>query len=78
MSNIEKYNEAFQNAFGLKSGEEATAVYQEISTWDSIGHMNLMAQIEDAFDIMLDTDDLINFSSYVKGMEILKKYDVEF
>ena len=45
--------------------------------WDSVGHMTLMAAIEDAFDIMLDTDDIVDFSSYEKGKEILKKYDVE-
>ena len=36
-----------------------------------------MAEIEDAFDIMLDTDDIIDFNSYQKGIEILKKYDIE-
>ena len=40
--------------------------------------MTLVAAIEDAFDIMLDTDDIIDFSSFEKGKEILKKYDIEF
>ena len=39
--------------------------------------MTLMAALEDAFDIMLDTDDIIDFSSFQKGKEILKKYEVE-
>lgn len=39
--------------------------------------MGLVAAIEDAFDIMMDTDDIIEFSSFEKGMEILRKYDVE-
>ena len=39
--------------------------------------MSLVAEIEDAFDIMLDTDDIIDFNSYQKGIEILKKYDIE-
>jgi len=34
--------------------------------------------LEDAFDVELDVDDIIDFSSYVKGIEILKKYSVEF
>ena len=51
--------------------------YQEIPNWDSVGHMGLVAAIEDAFDIMMDTDDIIEFSSFEKGMEILRKYDVE-
>ena len=39
--------------------------------------MSLIAALEDAFDIMFDTDDIIDFSSFSKGIEILKKYDVE-
>jgi hypothetical protein len=40
--------------------------------------MGLIATLEDSFDIMLDTDDIIDFSSYARGKEILKKYDVIF
>ena len=40
--------------------------------------MTLVAAIEDTFDIMMDTDDIIDLSSYEKGIEILKKYDIEF
>ena len=52
--------------------------YNTIPAWDSVGHMSLIAALEDAFDIMMDTDDIIDLSSYEKGKEILKKYDVEF
>ena len=52
--------------------------YQGTELWDSVGHMTLVAALEDAFDIMFDTDDIIDLSSYEKGQEILKKYDVEF
>ncbi len=48
-----------------------------IPAWDSIGHMSLVAALEEAFDIMMDTDDIIDLSSYEKGKEILKKYDIE-
>jgi acyl carrier protein len=51
--------------------------YQSILEWDSVGHMTLVATLEEVFDIMLDTDDIIDFSSYEKGKEIMKKYDVE-
>ena len=50
--------------------------YQGIVAWDSIGHMNLVATLEDEFDIMFDTDDIIDFNSFEKGIELLKKYDV--
>jgi len=52
--------------------------YQSVEGWDSVGHMGLIATLEDSFDIMLDTDDIIDFSSYARGKEILKKYDVIF
>ena len=51
--------------------------YQSIDEWDSVGHMGLIAEIEEAFGIELEMDDVIDFSSYVKGKEILKKYNVE-
>jgi len=52
-------------------------LYQSVELWDSVGHMQLIAALEDAFDIMLDTDDIIDFSSYEVGIEILKKYEVD-
>ena len=51
--------------------------YESIIQWDSVGHMGLIAGIEEAFGIELEMDDVIDFSSYVKGKEILKKYSVE-
>ena len=51
--------------------------YQAVPLWDSVGHMTLVAALEDAFDIMMETDDIIDLSSYEKGKEILKKYEVE-
>jgi acyl carrier protein len=77
MTNLEKYNNAFTE--NLQIGEEQLEglKYQGVELWDSVGHMTLMAALEDAFDIMLDTDDIVDFSSYEKGKEILKKYDVE-
>ena len=77
MTNLEKYNNAFTENLQISEGELQGVQYQGTELWDSVGHMTLMAAIEDAFDIMLDTDDIVDFSSYEKGKEILKKYDVE-
>ena len=77
MTNLEKYNNAFTKNLQISEGELQGLQYQGTELWDSVGHMTLMAAIEDAFDIMLDTDDIVDFSSYEKGKEILKKYDVE-
>ncbi|MBE5923179.1 MAG: acyl carrier protein [Lachnospiraceae bacterium] len=78
MTNLEKYIEAF--AEGLEIDKDVVKEgleYQSIPQWDSVGHMGLVAALEDAFDIMMDTDDIIDLSSYEKGIEILKKYEVE-
>ncbi|MGO5115131.1 acyl carrier protein [Candidatus Avoscillospira sp. LCP25S3_F1] len=77
MTNLEKYNNAFINALQVEESELAGLEYQAVSGWDSVGHMQLVAELEDAFDIMMDTDDIIDLSSYEKGKEILKKYEVE-
>ena len=78
MSNLEKYNNALMEAFEIEEGQLEGLTYQSIPTWDSVGHMTMIAILEDAFDIMMDTDDIIDFSSYEKGKEILAKYSVEF
>ena len=77
MSNLEKYNNAFVNAFGIEIDKLIGLTYESITEWDSIGHMNLIAELEEAFDIMFETDDIIAFNSYEKGKELLKNYDVE-
>jgi len=77
MDNKEKYDEAFTNCFSIdKSKLGENLVYQSVPQWDSVGHMSLIADLEDAFDIMMETDDIIDFSSYKEGVNILSKYDV--
>lgn len=77
MTNLEKYNNAFIEAFELSELELNGLKYAGIPAWDSVGHMTLISTIEETFDVTLDSDDIIDFSSYEKGKEILKKYDVE-
>ena len=78
MTNLEKYNNVFCENLNVTANQLAGLKYQSVELWDSVGHMTLIAAIEDAFDIMMDTDDIIDLSSYEKGMEILKKYNIEF
>ena len=77
MTNIEKYDEVFKKTLNVDDENLHGLEYQGVKDWDSIGHMSLMSELEDAFDIELETDDIINFSGYEKGKEILKKYGVE-
>ena len=77
MTNLEKYVQAFVDSLEVAAGQVETLKYGESDQWDSVGHMKLIAALEDAFDIMVDMDDIIDLSSFEKGKEILKKYDVE-
>ena len=76
MSNKEKYISAFVESLDVKETQVEGLEYQAIASWDSVGHMGLVAAIEDMFDIQFETDDIVEFNSYEKGIEILKKYDV--
>lgn len=76
MENLQKYNKAFMETFDVEEEALTGLKYQDITNWDSVGHMSLIAGLEDTFDIMFDTDDIIDLSSYEKGKEILKKYNV--
>ena len=79
MSNLEKYTNAFAQTFEVSEDEAKKLKYQDIKAWDSVGHMGLVAAIEEAFDIMMETEDIIDLSSFEKGKEILsQKYDVDF
>ncbi len=77
MSNLEKYDEVFMESLSVGKDELSGLSYQSIPAWDSVGHMDLVAELEDAFEITLETDDIIDFNSYEKGKEILKKYQIE-
>ena len=72
------YDQAFMTAFDIDSSALGTDLkYESSEEWDSIGHMGLIAELEDSLDISMEMDDIIDFSSYVKGKEILKKYDID-
>ncbi len=77
MNNLEKYNNSFLKIFAIDNSQLETLKYQSIESWDSVGHMALIADLEDNFGIEMDIDDIIEFSDYQKGKEILKKYEVE-
>jgi acyl carrier protein len=75
--NREKYNQCFINAFSVDEGAlKGNLEYNSISEWDSIGHMAMIAELEEVFDVSMEIDDVIEFSSYDKGIELLKNYEV--
>lgn len=79
MSNREKYDAAFIETFEItKDNLNEALEYQSITAWDSVGHMALMAALEDEFDIMMEMDDIVDFGSYATGLKTLEKYGVQF
>ena len=74
------YKECFAKSFmlNIEDPQIEHLEYQGIRDWDSVGHMALIATIEDGFGVMLDMEDVIGFSSYKTGITILAKYDIEF
>ncbi|WP_300626136.1 acyl carrier protein [uncultured Megasphaera sp.] len=79
MTNLEKYDKLFMTNFKLTKDQLPGLKYRSIKLWDSMGmgHMTLMEDMEDTFDISIDTPDVLAFSSYEKGMDILRKYGVD-
>ncbi len=77
MTNLEKYDKLFLDAFKVKPEELPTLKYRGIPLWDSLGHMDLMSAMEEVFKINIGTADVLDFSTYDKGKEILAKYGVE-
>ncbi len=77
MTNLEKYDSLFVDAFKVKVAELPGLKYRGITLWDSLGHMDLVGAMEETFQISISTADVLDFSSYEKGKEILAKYGVE-
>jgi len=70
--------QAFAQALDLPADTDIEAL--EIGKdprWDSVGHMALVAELEERFGIMIETDDLIEMDSYAKSLEILRRYGVD-
>ena len=79
MSNKEKYNNIFIEVFGVKPEEINDNFSKDtVSLWDSVHQLNLVNLAEDTFDIMLDPEDIMAFTSYGKGREILAAQGIEF
>lgn len=79
MDNKQKYETIFSEIFEVDPAdlnEEFT--FKAVDAWDSLTHLTLIAELEDTFEVMFETDDILHFGGYVNGMKILEKYGVEF
>ena len=77
MNNLERYKKVFIDCFEIEEAILTDLKYQDIDQWDSLGHMSMIGALEDEFDIMFEMDDIIDFSSFIKGKETLAKYGID-
>jgi len=76
--NVERLRDIFSEALGIGKDQCVDSLeYNSIPEWDSVAHMTLVAGIDEGFNIMLETDDVIDMSSFGKAREILRRYEVE-
>ena len=78
MTNIEKLKNAFVEGLEIPMEEVENATMESVDKWDSIGQMSLIAIIEDAFGIEFEPDEIMLFTSFSAGVDILKNHDIEF
>ncbi len=78
MNNLEKFNSIFAETFNVDSSQlNENFGIDTVANWDSVTQLSLVTAIEDEFNIMLDTDDILDFKTYSIAKEILKKYQIE-
>lgn len=72
----ERFNKIIMEVFEIDSVDEAMT-RENTEKWDSLLHLTLVTAIEDEFDIMLDTEDILSLDSYATGLEVVAKYCTE-
>lgn len=76
--NKQKYDEIFMELFGVNESQlDDNFNFGKAPGWDSFAHMELIAQLEDTFEIMLETEDITHFGGYENGKKILAKYGIQ-
>ena len=79
MDHLNMYKKIFQDLFGVEDAAlDETFNFKDIEAWDSLTHLSLISELEAAFDVMFETEDILHFGGYLNGMEILKRYGVSF
>ena len=77
MKYVEKLKKAFNKTLNIPISNINDDLEYGAEGWDSIAHMALIASIEEVLDIMIETDDVIDMSSFAKAKDIVKKYGID-
>lgn len=79
MNNLQKFNDAFIAALGVEEAQFSNLRKCNTESWDSVGHMTLITYLEDNLDIVIEPEDIMDFTSYQEAKTILStKYNIEF
>ena len=77
--NKDKYIEVFKRIFDVEeSALDSSFTFKDVKTWDSMTHLTLISELEETFDVMLESGDILHFGGFENGMKILEKYGVDF
>ena len=78
MTNLEKYNGIFEDVLGVRREDLNDGfTFADVPQWDSVAHLTLISELEDAFDVMFDSEDILHYGSYENGKAILRRYGVD-
>ena len=79
MDNLKKYNDVFCRVLNVnESVLNENFTFKAVPQWDSVAHLSLISELEDEFDVLFESEDILHYGSYLNGIEILKRYGVEF
>ena len=78
MENLEKLTNIFVEIFNVDAFVINDAFGKDtIETWDSVHQLNIIALLEETFDLLLEPEDIMACTSFAKAKEILRKNDIE-
>lgn len=78
MTNLEKYDSVFIDVLGARPEDlNETYTFKAVPQWDSVAHLSLISELEDAFDVMFESEDILHYGSYENGKVILRKMGVD-
>lgn len=79
MSNLDKLNKIFKDLFNVKAITEEMEQMgpSDIEDWDSLGHIDLVTELEEAFEISIAVEDVSRMYTIGDVKKILGKYGVE-
>ena len=79
MTNLEKYNQVFMRVLGVSEAALNEAfTFRAVPQWDSVAHLSLISELEEVFDVMFESEDILHYGSYENGKKILERYGVIF